>query len=143
MRFLRILLGALVLVAHLDAQVQSKRSDTSLGINRQPVIYVVAAGPQSEKFSRQIRLLSERSDITLALRLVVVPDTTTFLTMGWPPGLLIQKPDQRMREVITKRFGSIEGKHELLIVLVDGRGLVKTVSHDPITAEKLRALLSR
>jgi hypothetical protein len=50
-------------------------------------------------------------------------------------------PDQRTREAVTKRFGSIEGKHELLVVLVDKRGRTRTVSHDPVTAERIRALL--
>jgi hypothetical protein len=130
-----------LLAANLHAQVQSKHPDTSLGFNSQPVLYVVAAGPQSEKFSRQIGLLSERSDITTALHLVIVPDTSTFLTIGWPPGLSIKMPDQRTREAVTKRFGSIEGKHELLVVLVDKRGRTRTVSHDPVTAERIRALL--
>jgi hypothetical protein len=93
-----------LLAANLHAQVQSKHPDTSFGFNSQPVLYVVAAGPQSEKFSRQIGLLSERSDITTALHLVIVPDTSTFLTIGWPPGLSIKMPDQRTREAVTKRL---------------------------------------
>jgi hypothetical protein len=136
---MRRILGVIVLAANLHAQ--SKHPDTSLGFNRQPVLYVVAAGPQSEKFSRQIGLLSKRSDITTALHLVIVPDTTTFLTMGWPPGLSIKMPDQRTRDAVTRRFGLIEGKHELLVVLVDKRGRTRTVSHDPVTAERIRALL--
>ena len=105
MRSLWSLFGVIVLTANLQAQ--GEHPDTSLGFNRQPVIYVVAAGPQSEKFSRQIGLLSKRSDIVTALHLIVVPVTSTFLTMGWPPSLSIKMPDQRTGDVITKRFGSI------------------------------------
>jgi hypothetical protein len=110
MRSLRNLLGMTLLMANLHAQIQSKHRDPSLGLNRQPVLYVVAAGPRSEKFSRQIGLLSRRSDIATALDLFIVPDTTTFLAMGWPLSLSIKMPDQRPREAVTKRFGSIEGK---------------------------------
>ena len=141
MRCPRICRGLCLLVAHLACQAQGKCPDSSLAINSRPVIYVVAASNQSEKFSRQLSLLSEHREITAALRLIVVPDTSSFLTMGWPVGIAIRMPDQRMRETITKCFGSIEGKHELLAVLIDRRGRTRTVSHDPITAERIRALL--
>jgi hypothetical protein len=142
MRPLQVIFGMSALIGSLNAQSQSKCSNSSRGMCQQPVIYVVGAGPQSEKFSRQMDLLSRSSDLVTDLHLAIVLDTTTFFTLSWP-GLVIRKADQRTHATLVKRFGSIEGKYELLIIVIDRHGVVKTVSHDPLAPERFRASLRR
>lgn len=143
MSFFRAVLSVLALALSGGAQTLTPHQDPSLAFARHPTIYLVAAGPDSEKFNHQIRLLADGSNITASLGLVVVPDTPVALTMGWPSGLKVHMPDQRTRTAITSRFGRREINRELLAVLVDKQGLIKATSYSPMTAQQIKALLHR
>jgi hypothetical protein len=122
MHFVRGLLLITVFAGSAIVQFQARTRVLS-GLSRhQPALYVIAAGPASNKFNRQIDLLSNHVDVTLALHLVIVPVTSSSFTMGWPTGLSVAMPDQPVRDAVRKHFGEVEVGQEFLVALVDEHG---------------------
>jgi hypothetical protein len=137
MHLVRGLLLITVFAGSANAQSQAKTRVLS-GLSRhQPALYVIAAGPASNKFNQQINLLSIHVDVTLALHLVIVPVTSSSLAMGWPTGLSVAMPDQRVRDAVRKHFGEVGGGQEFLVALVDEHGRKQLFSHDPVTIEQI------
>jgi hypothetical protein len=134
-----------VWIAVLTGMAQSQ-SRTTLLINssnakRQPLLYVFAAGPASEKFSRQYQLLSMNTKLIADMHILIVPIMSSFLTMGWPPGLQVEMTDEAARTAARKCWGWQDGKQEFLVALVDEDGRLKLRSHVPVTNERIRESL--
>jgi hypothetical protein len=137
MYFARVLFLITVLAGSANVQARANTRVLS-GLSRpQPALYIIAAGAVSDKFNRQINLLSKHPDVTLALHLVIVPLTSSFLTMGWPKGLSVAMPDQNVRNAVLNYCGEIAGTQEFLVVLVDQHGLKQLLSHNPVTVENI------
>ena len=142
MHFVRGLILITVFAESANAQCQPKTRVLS-GLSRpQPALYIIAANTVSDKFNRQINLLSMHADVTLALHLVIVPVTSSFLTMGWPTGLSVAMPDQDVRNAVRKYFGEIGDAQEFLVVLVDPHGRKRLLSHHPVTIEQIDSALT-
>jgi hypothetical protein len=73
------------------------------------------------------------------MQILVVPITSSFLTMGWPRGLSIGTVDEATQRAVLKRFGWREGKQDFLAVLVDEEDRLELRSHEPVTIEQILA----
>ena len=136
------LIGAIVLTAIAQSHFHVP-TNTQSSAKLQPILYLVAAGPQSEKFSRQFGLLSINTELLAKMQILVVPITSSFLTMGWPRGLSIGAVDEATQRAVLKRFGWRDGKQDFLAVLVDEEDRLALRSHEPVTIEQILASLCR
>jgi hypothetical protein len=142
---MRTLRTVIVWIAVVTGMAQSQIRTTSLinfsNAKRQPLLYVFAANPMSEKFGRQYQLLSIDTKLIADMHVLIVPIMSSFLTMGWPSGLQVEMPGEAVRTTALKRFGWQDGKQEFLVALVDESGRLKLRSHDPVTDERIRESL--